>query len=190
MVKRVSAVIAAVSLIAVLASAQQSSPANAGGPVVSAILDQQISRVEKSLVPMASEMPEKNFDFAPTNGEFKGVRTFSQQVKHIAGTNYRIGAAILGEKPPVSMNGEAGPANLKTKADVVKFLNESYVYIHKAFGSITDKNLTEPIPSPFGSGKATRLGLATALIGDQWDHYGQMVVYFRMNGFVPPASRR
>ena len=53
-------------------------------------------------------MPENKYDFAPTNGEFKGVRTFAEQLKHVAATNYLVGAAILGEKPPVDTNGEKG----------------------------------------------------------------------------------
>jgi len=185
MLNRILYIVVLLALVAGVVFAQPSAPAGAASP--SMVLEQQLSRVEKELVPMVGEMPDSKFNFAPTNGEFKGVRTFAEQAKHIAVVNYVIGGAILGEKPPVT---GADAANAKTKQQIVKLLNDSFAYVHKAFGSVTAQNLTELIPSPFGSGQATRLGLAIALIGDQRDHYGQIVVYFRMNGMVPPASRR
>jgi uncharacterized damage-inducible protein DinB len=174
----------ALMLLPALAAAQQMAPATTGAPTVSTVLDQQLSRIEKDFLPMANEMPAAKFDFAPTNGEFKGVRTFAQQVTHVTTVNYRIAAAMLGEKPPAAFD---GVANAKTKDEIVKLLGESFAYLHKAFGAVTDKNLTEPVA--FGSGKSTRLGMAILLMADQRDHYGQMVVYFRMNGMIPPASR-
>jgi uncharacterized damage-inducible protein DinB len=145
--------------------------------------------VEGEFVPAADAMPEDKYSFAPTNGEFKGVRTFAQQVKHVAAVNYLIGAAILEEKPPVDPGGENGPDSVKTKADIVKFLKESFAYAHKAVTSINDGNLLSSIKSPFGQGTTTRLGMATLIVGHCFDHYGQMVEYLRMNGIVPPASR-
>jgi uncharacterized damage-inducible protein DinB len=153
------------------------------------VLDRGVTGVEKEFVPAAEAMPEDKYAFAPTSGEFKGVRTFAQQVKHVAAVNYMVGAAILEEKPPVDLGDENGPATVKTKADAVKFLNDSFAYVHKAVGSITDANLLSPIKSPFGEGKVTRLGMATLIVGHCFDHYGQMVEYLRMNGVVPPASR-
>jgi hypothetical protein len=156
---------------------------------IAQVLDGPIKVVEGELVPAAEAMPEDKYDFAPTGGEFKGVRTFAQQVKHVAATNYLTGAAILGEKPPVDTNGEKGPDSIKSKADIVKFLKDSFAYAHKATATITDVNSLEPIPSPFTKGKGTRLSLATVFAWHSFDHYGQMVVYLRMNGIVPPASR-
>ena len=134
-------------------------------------------------------MPEDEYSFAPTAGEFKGVRTFAQQVKHVAAVNYLVGAAILGGKPPIQLGGESGPDSIKTKADIVKFLKDSFTYVHKAVGTINDGNLLNPVKSPFGEGMVTRLGLATLIVGHCFDHYGQMVEYLRMNGIIPPASR-
>jgi hypothetical protein len=178
MSKRLLAV--ALTLMSALAVAQS---APAAAPSVSTVLDQQLSRVEKDLIPMANEMPEAKFNFAPTNGQFTGVRTFGEQIKHIAVTNYRISAVILGEKPPAT-----GEADAKSKEQIMKLLTDSFAYVHKAFGAVTSANLTAPVPGPMG-GQTTRLGLAIVLLADQRDHYGQMVVYFRMNGMVPPASR-
>jgi len=154
---------------------------------VTSILDSGIKGVEGEFVPAAEAMPEGKYDFAPTGGEFKGVRTFAQQVKHVAAVNYMVGAAILGEKSPVDLGGESGPDNIKSKAEIVKFIKDSYAYAHKAVATITAENATGEVQLPFG--KFTRMGLGVLLTAHSFDHYGQMVVYLRMNGIVPPASR-
>jgi len=154
---------------------------------VTSILDGGIKSVEGEFVPAAEAMPESKYDFAPTSGEFKGVRTFAQQVKHVAAVNYMVAAAILGEKPPVDLGGESGPDNIKSKAEIVKFIKDSYAYAHKAVGTITAENATGEVQLPFG--KFTRMGLGMLVTAHSFDHYGQMVVYLRMNGIVPPASR-
>lgn len=158
-------------------------------PTITMILDKSLGYPESEVVPAAEAMPEDKYEFAPTSGEFKGVRTFGQQVRHIAAANYMICAAILPEKPPVELGGENGPATIKTKADSVKFLKDSYAYCHKAYSSITAENATGQVQSPFGSNKVSRLGLAVLNVGHDFDHYGQMVEYLRMNGIIPPASR-
>jgi hypothetical protein len=170
------------------ALAQDAKPAE--HPTSAQVLDQSITAVETEFVPAAEAMPEDKYSFAPTNGEFKGVRTFAQQAKHVAAVNYILGAAILGEKPPVELGGESGPDSIKTKVDIVKFLKESFAYFHKAVGSINEGNLLNPVKNPFGEGMVTRLSLATLNVGHCFDHYGQMVEYLRMNGIVPPASRQ
>jgi aminopeptidase-like protein len=87
------------------------------------------------------------------------------------------------------VGGESGPAELKTKDEIVKYLKDSFVYVHKAVQTVNEKNMVELVKSPFGEGKVTRLGLATSVSGHGFNHYGQMVVYLRMNGIIPPASR-
>jgi len=156
---------------------------------VTQVLDRTVSNMEHEFVSAAEAMPEDKFGFAPTNGEFKGVRTFGQQIKHVAAVNYELGAAILEEKPPVDIGDESGPASITSKADILKYLNESFVYAHRAVQTINEKNLVETVRSPFGEGKVSRLGLATSVAAHGFDHYGQMVEYLRMNGIVPPASR-
>src|SRR5271170_6632399 len=141
-----------------LALAQDAKPAE--HRTVAQVLDRSISGVENEFVPAAEAMPEDKYDFAPTSGDFKGVRTFAQQVKHVAAINYLVAAAILGEKPPVDTGGENGPDSVKTKADIVKFLKDSFAYFHKAVGTINDGNLVSPIKSPFGENMVTRLGMA------------------------------
>jgi uncharacterized damage-inducible protein DinB len=156
---------------------------------VTQILDHTVANMEHEFVPAAEAMPEDKFAFAPTTGEFKGVRNFAQQIKHVAAVNYELGAAILEEKPPVDIGDESGPDSVTTKADVLKYLKDSFVYVHKAIQTINDKNLVETVRSPFGEGKVSRLGLASSVAAHGFDHYGQMVEYLRMNGIIPPASR-
>jgi len=156
---------------------------------VAQIEDRLVNMVEGEFVPAADAMPEDKYAFAPTNGEFKGVRTFAQQVKHVAAVNYMIGASILEEKPPVDLGGENGPDAIKTKADIMKFTKDSFAYLHKAMSSLNESNQTGEVKSPFGEGKVTRLGIGTIALWHCFDHYGQMVEYLRMNGVVPPASR-
>lgn len=158
-------------------------------PTFTQILDRSLSGVESEFVPAAEAMPEDKYSFAPTNGEFKGVRNFGQQVRHVAAANYMICAAILSEKPPVDTGGESGPESIKTKGDSVKFLKDSYAYCHKVYGTINEGNSTGQVQSPFGTNKVSRLGLAVLNVGHNFDHYGQMVEYLRTNGIIPPASR-
>jgi hypothetical protein len=158
-------------------------------PSFAMVLDHSLSNVEHEVVPAAEAMPEDKFNFAPTQGEFKTVRTFAQQVKHIAAANYMLGAGILGEKPPLDLEGENGPAKITSKADVVQFLKDSFTYLHKAMNSIDESNVLGQVPSPFGPNKVSRLGLAVGAISHPFDHYGQMVEYLRMNNIIPPASR-
>jgi uncharacterized damage-inducible protein DinB len=151
-------------------------------------LNVSLGIVEHDVIPTAEAMPEDKYDFAPTTGEFKGVRTFAQQVKHIATANYMFGSVVLAEKPPLDLGGENGPDSIKTKADIMKYLNDSFAYLHKALASLTDENQLQQVDSPFGM-KGPRLAFASFAVAHPLDHYGQMVEYLRMNGIVPPASR-
>jgi len=172
---------------ATLASSQTKPPEH---PTLSVVMDHAVGQVESEFVPAAEAMPEEKYSFAPTNGEFKGVRTYAEQIKHVAAINYMIAAAVLEEKPPVELGGENGPPTIATKADILKFLKDSFAYSHKAMRSINEKNQTDQVNSPFGEGKVSRIGIANVALWHPYDHYGQMVVYLRMNGIIPPASRQ
>lgn len=156
---------------------------------VTMVLDRTIANTEEEFIPAAEAMPEDKFNFAPTEGAFKGVRTYAEQIKHVAAVNYELAAALMEEKSPVEINGEAGPASITSKADIIKYLKGSFAYVHKAIATINESNLTGKVKSPFGEGKVTRLGLATSVSWHSYDHYGQMVEYLRMNGIIPPASK-
>jgi hypothetical protein len=107
------------------------------------------------------------------------------QVKHVAASNYFIWSPITGDKLPEGLKDGNGPENLKTKADIIRFLKDSFALGHKAAATLTTENMLQ---APERS-KSPRLHLATFGVEHAYDHYGQMVEYLRMNGIVPPASR-
>jgi uncharacterized damage-inducible protein DinB len=182
-------VVTACIWLAAFAAASQMAAAKEEQHTVTYLLDRTVTNFENEFIPAAEAMPEDKFGFAPTGGEFKGVRTFAQQIKHVAAVNYELGAALLEQKPPVDINEESGPASITSKADIIKYLKDSFAYVHKAIATINEGNLTGTVKSPFGEGWVSRMGLASAVASHGFDHYGQMVVYLRMNGIVPPASR-
>lgn len=149
-------------------------------------LDVWVSNVEKEVVPAADAMPEDKYAFAPTNGEFEGVRTFAEQIKHLAASNYILASAVLGEKPPHGERDESAPDSIKTKAEIMEYLKGSFVYLHRAAAAINEQNESETIKS---MSNRTRPGLVVDALAHSSNHYGQMVEYLRMNGIIPPASR-
>jgi hypothetical protein len=147
--------------------------------------------VEKEIISAVDAMPADKFAFAPTDGEFKGVRTFGQMVKHFSATNHILSAAALGEEPPAEAGDELGPESVRTKAEILAYLKGSFVHLDKAVEAIGQTNIpvnASPI-SPLKRGEVTRLALITETLLHAYDHYGQMAEYLRMNGVVPPASR-
>ena len=153
---------------------------------------QSLSKIiEKEILSAVEAMPADKFGFAPTGGEFKGVRTFDQMVKHFSATNHILAAAALGEEPPADAGDELGPEDVRTKAEILTYLKGSFAHLDKAIEAVGQTNIpvnASPI-SPLKRGEVTRV----ALIAESWlhayDHYGQMIEYLRMNGVVPPASR-
>ena len=159
-------------------------------PTLASSVDREISAIEKQVVDAAEAMPEDKFNFSPESlhipgDDYKGVRSFAVQVKHIAASNYFLWSPLTGDKLPEGLKDGNGPENLKTKADILKFLKDSFALGHKAAGMLTTENMLQ-LP---GSGKSSRLHLAEFGVAHAFNHYGQMVEYLRMNGIVPPASR-
>ena len=149
------------------------------------VFDRSVDGPELATLAMAEKMPESLYSFVPTRGEFKAVRTFAQLAKHIAVANYQMGAVLLREKVAIEPGPhDNGPDSLRTKADVVKFLQESFVYLHKGIATVNEHNLLEVVELPEG-GRVPRLSVVTAAIAHPWDIYGQMTEYVRMNGIDP-----
>src|SRR6202045_3796455 len=114
MTKKLCLAVLVLQASSAIARAQaQPAPQAAQDFTIAKVMDRNLSNVEKEFVDAADAMPENKYNFAPTNGEFKGVRTFAQQVKHVAAVNYLVFATILGEKPPVDTGEENGPASIK-----------------------------------------------------------------------------
>jgi uncharacterized damage-inducible protein DinB len=162
-------------------------------PTIASSIDREIGIIEKEVVEAAEAMPEDKYDFSPeklniSSADYKGVRTFGEQLKHIAASNYLIWSSITGEKPPDNVNDGKGPENMKAKADIVQYVKDSFAFGHKAVATLNESNLVEPITTKSGR-QTTRLFQATFAPAHCFDHYGQLVEYLRMNGIVPPASR-
>jgi hypothetical protein len=159
-------------------------------PTIASAVDREISGVEKLILEVAEAMPEDKYNFSPESlnipgSDYKGVRTFAVQVKHVAASNYFIWSPLTGEKLPEGLKDGNGPPNVNTKADIIKFLKESFALGHKAAAALTTENMLQ---APEHS-KSTRLHLASFGVVHAFDHYGQLVEYLRMNGIAPPASR-
>jgi uncharacterized damage-inducible protein DinB len=172
-------------------SAQQGPPQPPGPPTITSVLDTQLTIVQFEIVGAAKAMPEDKYGFAPTNGEFKGVRTFAQELKHIATANDRFFDSIIGKTSPVAPDegiGSNGPDAVQTKDQIIQYLNDSFEQGHKAIATITADNMVTPLANPAVPFLRTRAALAIFASAHAMDHYGQIVEYLRDNGIVPPAS--
>jgi len=154
---------------------------------MAATVAQWFTLIERQFVALADAMPAEKYGFRPTDGAFKDVRSFGEQVKHVACANFGFFNEIEKKEPPPRC-GEGGPNPAKTKAELMAYLRESFAYAGGVLRTMTPANAMEPAGGPYG-GKSTRLGLATLAVWHGSDHYGQLVVYLRMNGIVPPASQ-
>jgi len=143
------------------------------------VFDGQVGMIEREVLALAQKMPADKYDFAPPTGTppagtFDGVRTFGLQVRHAATVMYQLSAQILGERNPVDMGSdENGSNSLRTKEQIVKYFQDAIAYAHKAMGTITPQNA------------AAKAGTAAFMGAHTYDHYGQMVVYARLNGVTP-----
>jgi uncharacterized damage-inducible protein DinB len=156
-------------------AAANSSPAQIYAKLFSSQQDEVISAAEA--------MPADKYNFKPTKGTFEGVRTFGQQLTHIAASQYYY-FGNFGVKGGVDSD---AIDKLTKKEDIVQALRNSYAFAQQAVDTITVENAFEPLG---GEHKATRAGLTATALAHTNDHYGQMVVYLRMNGIIPPASRK
>ena len=153
------------------------------------VWDGQLKDLEREFVPLVEAMPEEKFDFAPTGGEFDGVRTFHLQAMHAATVLFEVCAAIQQKKAPTQPGPKENGPEFKSKEDVVRYVKDAFAYAHKAMATLTDENQMGLVKSAFEDKPTTRLYMASVAIWHTFDHYGQMVVYARLNGVVPPASK-
>jgi uncharacterized damage-inducible protein DinB len=177
-------------IAAASASATQAQQPPPAPPTIASAVDREISGIEKQILDVVEAMPEEKFNFSPESlnipgADYKSVRTFALQARHVAASNYFLWSSVTGDKIPDDYKGGNGPEAFKTKAEILKFLKDSFARGHKAAATLTAQNMLQ---TPENS-KSTRLHLATFAVAHAFDHYGQMVEYLRMNGIVPPASR-
>jgi uncharacterized damage-inducible protein DinB len=167
-------------------------------PSLGQTLSGQFQNAEREIVGLVEAMPADKINFTPAGleikgSEFKGVRTFAQEAKHLATYTYMMSSQILGEKPPVDIGPASGdfngPDSVKTKDQIVEYMKGAFAFGHKALESITEKNEMELVPASGPGRKQPRIGAATFMMYHNFDHYGQMVEYLRMNGLIPPSSQ-
>ncbi len=147
---------------------------------------------EQEFMGVAQAMPADKYGFAPTSAifsapqgaKFDGVRTFAQEISHVATANFYFASKILGEKMPVDPK---SLESLTTKEQLLKAAADSFAYAHKALATITAENAYTTIEGV--DGLHTRSVIASFISAHGYDHYGQMVEYLRMNGIVPPGSK-
>ena len=179
-------------LLAQGSSAPQAQPSQPA-PTIASVVDRQISTIEKQIREAAEAMPEDKFNFNPASlnipgAAYKDVRTFAVLIKHTATANFRFWSTLSGDKFPDNIKGPNGPDELKTKAEIIQFLKDSFAVGHRAAKSLTAENALETVQF-LGRGQAAKIFVATQAVIHCGDEYGQMVEYLRMNGIVPPASR-
>jgi hypothetical protein len=147
----------------------------------------QLSVLEQDLIPVIDSVPTERYGFRPFGGAFYNPRSFAEEVKHVATMIY-VGAATVLEEPSPYGPGPSGngPDAVQTKENIVDYFKGSLEYARRAMKSLTEKNLLDPVTTP--SGTELRLEAASALISHAYIHYGEMMVYARWNGFVPPGA--
>lgn len=185
----------ATALLVVPLSALAQSPGQSSNPAqsqFSAVMAQEIGKIDSQFLAAAEAMPEDKFNFTPESlnvpgSKLKGVRTFAMQVKHVAADNFSIWAPLTGKPEPAGINAPAGPDAMKSRTEILKFLRDSMAYSREAVTGLTAENALQMVE--FRGTKMTRLSLAVLALTHMNDHYGQIVEYLRLSGTVPPASR-
>jgi uncharacterized damage-inducible protein DinB len=143
---------------------------------------------EKGFLSVAEAMPESKYSYVPTGGNFEGVRSFGEQVKHVACAQFAFFNEIEGKTPPEHCE-KGGPSKARTKAELLKYLRDSFDYGDRVLATITAQNALDRIEGPYAAPN-TRLGIAVFAVWHLTDHYGQLVVYLRLNGIVPPITQQ
>jgi len=138
------------------------------------------NEVGRKLLAMAEDFPEDKYDFKPTPVQ----RSFAEQILHAAGVNYYFTNLARGDKSQVDEN-----PKYKTKAEVVAFVKKSFADGAAAIQAKGDKGMSEIVVNPFVPEKITLDEFANEIIEHDGEHYGQLVVYYRVAGMVPPESR-
>ncbi len=184
---KIAAGVVLVWLIPAVSFAQTAPPVDAR--TTTQVMLGLVASIERQLTGIATEMPEDKYGFAPTEGAFRGVRNFAEQIKHAAAVHHLVAATILGERVTADMSDERGPDAVKTKAEVLQYLQESFAALKRAAATVDEKNAFAPFKGPFGASSDTRLGLMVLAATHSSNHYGQVVEYLRMNGLVPPRTQ-
>jgi uncharacterized damage-inducible protein DinB len=141
---------------------------------------------EENFLTVAEAMPEDKYSFVPIAGKFDDVRSFGEQVKHVACSEFAFFNEFEGKKPPESCE-KGGHDAAKTKGELIRYLKDSFDYSNRVLATLTAKNALERVQGPYAAPN-TKLGISVVAVWHITDHYGQLVEYLRMNGIVPPMT--
>lgn len=143
-----------------------------------------LTRLRGMLTAIVAAMPEDKYDFRPT----KDVRSFREMVIHLVGDTYSHSGYVMGKSHAESEQlAERSLKGAKTRAGYLKALDGAFDYGDKMLAGITDENAMDSVTAMRGA-KVTRIEAALQAFEDQMDHYGNLVVYLRLNGVVPPDT--
>ena len=161
---------ATVTIVAALLAVSVIRPA-AQGPSIQAELLKDLTNQKEQMGKIADAMPEDKFAFKATPAQ----RSYGEQIMHVAGANVMLFKA-LGSKATA-------------KAEILKALADSYDFGIAAVKEQTDATMLQAVQGPAFLGSSTRARVSYFVLNHAMDIYGQMAVYLRLNGIVPPASR-
>jgi hypothetical protein len=177
----------ALAVVAVPARTQQQPAPVKLTTLPSAIMDNW-KFISRSFIGLADAMPAEKYNFAPTNGAFTGVRTFAEQVTHVACANFAFFNEIEGVAPPADCEkGGPDPNTMKTKPELMKYLRDSFAYSNTIIAKMTPEHMLDTVEGRY-AGPNTKIGMVMVAVWHATDHYGQLIEYLRMNGIVPPGS--
>ncbi len=179
-------VLARFATVAAPANAQQQDIPKTTAESIGGIL----SYTEDQFLSVAEAMPAEKYSYIPSapGGKFDGVRSFAEQVKHVACANFAFFNEIEGKTPPADCE-KGGPAPAKSKAELLQYLRDSFAYGNKVLATINAQNAMDRVEGRYG-GPNTKLGVAAIAVWHVADHYGQIVYYLRLNGIVPPPTQQ
>jgi hypothetical protein len=158
---------------------------------VASAIKRQFDKIENDILTTAEAMPESKFDFTPEslnikNSNFQGVRTFAGQIMHLATDNILIWSAINGDSVRSDIQDVNGPKGIVTKKDIIDYLKSSFTVGRRAIATLTTQNAMDLIE--FRGRNLPKLDLAFYALTHANEHYGQMAMYLRMCGIVPPPT--
>jgi len=151
-------------------------------------VSQTLQFAEENFLGVAEAMPENKYSYVPTAGKFDDVRSFGEQVKHVACSQFAFFNEFEGNKPPEDCE-KGGHEPARTKSELIKYLQDSFDYSNRVLARLTAKNALERVQGRYAAPN-TKLGISVVAVWHITDHYGQLVEYLRMNGIEPPMTQR
>src|SRR5437660_2349920 len=143
---------------------------------------------EWNFIGLAEAMPEDKNSYIPPVGKYDGVRSFGEQVKHVACAQFAFFNEFEGKKPPDDCE-KGGHDPAKTKAELIKYLKDSFDYSNRVLATVTAKNALDRVEGRY-AGPNTKLGISVIAVWHITDHYGQLVEYIRLNGIAPAMTQK